>query len=88
MQSIEHALLSDQAYLDRNKEKAAAENEEYNKLDAAAAELAQQIGSDPVQMVVDLVDAELEAPLDRYASERSRTSVADTALREFLSSNS
>lgn len=85
IEATKHALLSDQAYLDRNKEKAAAENDQYNQLDAEAAALAQQIGSEPAEMVAAIVDAGIEDEVDAYADARSHASIADTSLREYLS---
>ncbi|MBR5259549.1 MAG: hypothetical protein IKV48_03645 [Eggerthellaceae bacterium] len=83
-QSANHALLSDQAYLDRNKEKAAAENDKYNELDAQAAALAKEIGSDPVSMVVATVDPIIDAELERYLDDRARASTSDESLRAYL----
>ncbi len=85
-EAIGHALLSDQAYLDRNKEKAAEENELYNQLDAEAAALGKEIGAEPSEMVKDLVGPAIEAEISRYTDERAHASIADSTLRTYLAS--
>lgn len=79
-----HALASDQAYLDRNKETLASENDEYNQLDAAAAEMAKSLSGDPGELVEAYSSAQLAALIDQYSSERSRAGAADAILRDYL----
>lgn len=79
-----HALASDQAYLDRNKEILASENDEYNQLDAAAAEMAKSLSGDPGELVEAYSIAQLAVLIDQYSSERSRAGAADAILRDYL----
>lgn len=83
-ESLEHALLSDQAYLDRDKEKAAQENELYNDLDKQAVQVAQEIGSDTAEMVLVIIDPLVDQDADIYAAQRVQASTADATLREYL----
>lgn len=79
-----HALASDQAYLDRNKEILASENDAYNQLDAAAAEMAKSLSGDPGELIEAYSNEQLAVLIDQYSSERSHAGTADAILRDYL----
>lgn len=79
-----HALASDQAYLDRNKETLASENDAYNQLDASAAEMAKSLAGDPGELIETYSSEQLAVLIDQYSSERSYAGTADAILRDYL----
>lgn len=79
-----HALASDQAYLDRNKEVLASENDAYNQLDASAAELAKTLSGDPGELVDSHYDQEMAGLVEQYSAQRSHAGSADAILRDYL----
>lgn len=78
------ALASDQAYLDRDKDTAAAQNDEYNSLDAQAAELASSITTNPAETAAELFAQATSEAEASYLAERSIASSADAVLRGYL----
>lgn len=80
------AIASDQAYLDRNKEETAAKNDAYNDLDAQAVALIKDQPSDPMDVIEEAFEAEVEESLASYEAERLRSSDSDTILRDYLGS--
>lgn len=82
------ALDADQAYLDRDKERLAKKNEEYNGLEQEAADLAEAMGADPDQRVVELYYRAIEKDAQAYEAERVKAGNADTFLRDYLGSTS
>lgn len=78
------ALASDQAYLDRDKDTAAAQNDEYNSLDAQAADLAPSIMANPAETAAELFAQETSEAEASYLAERSIASSADAVLRGYL----
>lgn len=78
------AIASDQAYLDRDKETAAEQNERYNELDAHAAEVAQDIATNPAELAKTLLDEAVADERAAYVSERSLAGGADAILRDYL----
>lgn len=79
------ALSADQAYLDRDKEALAQENERYNGLEAEAAQLAQELGDgDPDQLVADRFYGSIADYVSAYEAERLKAGNADTFLRDYL----
>lgn len=78
------ALASDQAYLDRDKETLAEENDRYNALEDEAATLAQDLGDDPDQRVADRFYESIEDQVTVYEAERLKAGNADTFLRDYL----
>lgn len=79
------ALSADQAYLDRDKEALAQENERYNDLEAEAAQMAQDLGDDdPEQIVAARFYASIEEYVSSYEAERLKAGNADTFLRDYL----
>ena len=78
------ALDADQAYLDRDKEALAEENDRYNALEAEAAALAQDLGDDPDQRVANRFYESIEDQVTVYEAERLKAGNADTFLRDYL----
>lgn len=78
------ALSADQAYLDRDKEQLEKLNEAYNSLEEEAAKLAETMGDDPDQRVVDLYYRAIESNASAYEEERVKAGNADTFLRDYL----
>lgn len=78
------AIASDQAYLDRDKETAAAKNDEYNDLDLQAVQLAPSIAKNPADTAVELLEDAISSAEASYSSERSIASGADAVLRAYL----
>ncbi|MEC4293779.1 hypothetical protein [Adlercreutzia shanghongiae] len=83
--SQQAALAADAAYLARNKEELAAENDRYNALEAEAADLAQNLGEDdPERLVANRFYAAIESDKAAYEAERLKAGNADAFLREYL----
>lgn len=80
------AIMADQAYLDRDKELLEQRNAEYNQLEEEAASLAEKMGDDPAQKVVDLYTAAIDEDAQSYDAERVKAGNADTFLRDYLGS--
>lgn len=81
------ALAADQAYLDRNKEELAAQNERYNGLEEEAAALAEELGDDPDVVVTAFYDAAIAEDVKFYEDARLKAGNADTFLRNYLGSD-
>ena len=81
------ALSADQAYLDRNKEMLAQENDRYNALEQEAAELAQGLADDPDTVVASFYNAAIAEDVEFYEAERLKAGNADTFLRNYLGSD-
>lgn len=81
------ALAADQAYLDRNKEELAAQNERYNSLEDEAAALAESLGDDPDVSVAAFYDAAIAEDVKVYEDARLKAGNADTFLRNYLGSD-
>ena len=84
LEAQQAALASDQAYLDRDKEALAEENDRYNALEAEAAALAQDLGDDPDQRVANRFYESIEDQVTVYEAERLKAGNADTFLRDYL----
>ena len=88
IEALGFALASDDAFLARNKEEAAAQNEAYNIADAEAATLAKALPSDPSSTVFEAYE---EATVDlqkAYSTARSQAGAADAFLRDYLGTES
>lgn len=82
----QYALESDQAYLDRNKEKASSANDAYNKADAEAVELVKQLSLEPTELVQQRFDGAVQETKSTYGNERSIASNASAILSDYLGS--
>lgn len=84
LESQQAAEAADRAYLDRNKEELAAENDRYNALETEAADLAGQLDGDPELIVADRFYAAVAADAQTYHAERLKAGNADAFLRDYL----
>ena len=78
------AEAADEAYLARNKEELAAQNDRYNALEEEAAALAQALEGDPEQLVADRFYAAIADDVKTYDAERLKAGNADAFLRDYL----
>lgn len=78
------ALAADEAYLSRDKEALASENERYNQLEEEAAELASGLDDNPDHIVADRFYASIEENVATYEAERLKAGNADVFLRDYL----
>ena len=85
IESQNHALASDQAYLERNKELAQQENDAYNQLDNQAVELVKQGDLDPLKKIQAAYEDAVAEALESYDADRSRAESALKALDALLS---
>ena len=86
IEAQQYALESDQAYLDRNKEKASSSNDAYNKADAEAVELVKQLSLEPTELVQQRFDGAVQETKSTYENERSIASNASAILSDYLGS--
>lgn len=86
IEAQEAAIAADMAYLDRNKEELAAQNELYNNLEEEAASLAEGLGDDPDVSVSSFYDAAVAENVEAYEDARLKAGNADTFLRNYLGS--
>ena len=80
----EQALASNQAYLERSKERASEANEAYNNLEAEAASLVRNQKSDPISLFEKYFEQAIASNVATYDTERARASEADAFLRDYL----
>lgn len=87
IKAASEALASNDAILIQDKKTAEAHNDAYNKADAEASKLAEDLPSDLSKIVVDAY-ATTQAPLtEEYEKARSDASVHDGYLRDYLGTN-
>lgn len=84
VESQQAAEAADLAYLDRNKEELAAQNDRYNALEVEAADLAKQLEGDPELIVADRFYAAVAVDAETYDAERLKAGNADAFLRDYL----
>lgn len=84
IEAQEQALASNQAYLERNKERAGEANEAYNNLESEAATLIKSQKSDPIALVEEYFEQAINSDVATYDTERARASEADAFLRDYL----
>lgn len=81
-----HAIASDQAYLDRDKEAAASENDLYNELDAKAVAIIKELEGSPVDQVESDYAHDFESQVSSFETERARAESVNAILRDYLGS--
>ena len=86
LEAQQAALAADQAYLDRDKKALKKKNDQYNKLEEEAADLAKNFQGDPTQRVVERYQAFLPELQESYEAERLKAGNADAFLRDYLGS--
>lgn len=84
IEALKHALASNEALLDRNKEDAQKENDAYNKAETAAAKMAEKFASNPTQFITDTFVETTQEARDAYNKARSDVGSADAFLRDYL----
>lgn len=82
--SLKHALASDDALLALNKQEAQAQNEAYNVADSEAANLARQLPNDPTQPIIDAYISSTEAPRTAYTQARAQANTTGSFLRDYF----
>lgn len=86
LEAQQAALAADQAYLDRDKKALKKKNDQYNKLEEEAADLAKNFQGDPTQRVVERYQEFLPELQESYEAERLKAGNADAFLRDYLGS--
>lgn len=84
IEALKHAVASNDALLDRNKEDAQKENDAYNKAETAAAKMAEKFASNPTQFITDTFVETTQEARDAYNNARSDVGSADAFLRDYL----
>lgn len=87
-EALGYAIASNDAFLARNKEEAAAQNDAYNAADAEAAELAEGLPAEPASMVRDAYETATADVRKAYSTARSQAGTADAFIRDYLGAES
>lgn len=88
VEALGYALASDDAFLARNKEEAAAQNDAYNAADAEAAALAQGLPDAPSSLVSDAYESAATELVNAYSTARSQAGTADAFILDYLGAES
>lgn len=80
----EYAILTLNAYLDRNKEDLEANNKKYNEVENKAAEIAQSFTETPSELIAASYYKQVEELSTTYESERVNAGNADMFIRKYL----
>ena len=83
-EALASAIASDDAFLAKNKQEAAAQNDAYNAADAEAAALAEKLPDDPSSLVLAAYDGESAALQQAYSTARSQAGTADAFIHDYL----
>lgn len=78
------AIASDDAFLAKDKQEAAAQNDAYNAADAEAAALAADLPDDPSSLARDAYDAAGAELKQAYSTARSQAGTADAFIHDYL----
>lgn len=84
LEAQQFALESDQAYLNRNKEEAAAANDSYNAKDSEAVVAIREQQKDPLELVSERFSAVLDPLKASYENERAMAERSSQALNDYL----
>ncbi len=87
-EALEHAILSDDAFLARDRNEAASQNDAYNVADAEAAELANTLPTDLPSLVHDAYEDAVSDLSKAYSTARSQAGTADAFIRDYLGAES
>ena len=88
IESLGYAIASNEAYLARNKEETAAQNDAYNATDEKAAEMAADLPASIGVAVYNAWAENTEKSCSNYKTARSEASAADAFLRDYLGTTS
>lgn len=84
IESLGYAIASDDAFLAKNKEEAATQNDLYNTADAEAVALAKELPPDLSSIIVDAYDAATVDMAKSYSTARSQAGTADAFINDYL----
>lgn len=87
LEALGYALASDEALEARDTETAIAQNDAYNQADKEAAELVDALPENPVQPVLDALEAEAANSVETYEAARGQASSSDAFLRDYFGSS-
>lgn len=84
LEAMDYAKASDEAFLEKNKEDAVTYNDAYNRADAEAVSIADDLPEDIASPVMDAYEQVSKPLLDTYATARLQAGSADAFLRDYL----
>ena len=84
MDSMHHAIASDEAILAQDREGAESQNEAYNLTDEEATQIARNFSGNPLAPIIAAYRTHIADPQSTYAQARHRASTADAFLRDYL----
>ena len=82
-EALGHAIASDEALLEKDKETASSENEAYNTADGEAVALAEELPDDPSEPVAEEYELRAASLEDDYDAARSQVATADAFIRDY-----
>ena len=88
IESLGYAIASDDAFLARNKEDAATQNDAYNAADLEAVALAKSIPNDPASIVRDAYVQSVAELEQTYSTARLQAGTADAFIHDYLGTES
>lgn len=88
IEAMSYAIASDDAFLEKNKENAVAQNDAYNQADSEAASLAISLPSDAAQPIFDMFEREIVSWEEMYSTARLQAGSADAFIRDYLGTSS
>lgn len=87
-EALAYAIASDDAFLAKNKQEAAAQNDAYNAADAEAAALAEALPDDPSSLARDAYEVAAGETKQAYSTARSQAGTADAFIHDYLGAES
>ena len=84
IESMGYAIASDNALIDKDKEEAVTQNDNYNKAETEASNLALSLPSHPEQLYRSAYSENNSETLKSYKAARSQAGTSDTVIREYL----
>ena len=84
IESMGYAIASDNALIDKDKEEAVTQNDNYNKAETEASNLALSLPSHPEQLYRSAYSEKNSETLKSYKAARSQAGTSDTVIREYL----
>lgn len=84
IESLGYAVASDDAFLARNKEEAAAQNTAYNTADAEAVDMAVKLPINPGDLVTKAYTEKTTSVMGAYSTARLQAGTADAFIRDYL----
>lgn len=84
VEALGYAIASDDAFLAKDKDAAASQNEAYNKAEAEAADLAKDLPSEPSSVVREAFETTTAETKKAYSTARLQAGSADAFIRDYL----